>query len=120
MSRNTAPKLLAAMIALIIDSTIPADADPLDDLIKFRTGWHGESCTRHENSAVCTLGKSTGNRAIYLKAPDIYGKFEVGTPEAARSMCEKVDKAGLKLFVASFVPYEGEVILNCVLHKAAP
>ena len=110
--------LLAPMLSLSL--TIPACADPLGELIKFPTTWHGESCTRHEKPAVCTLGKSTGNRAIYLKAPDIYGKFEVGTPEAARSMCEKVDKAGLKLFVASFVPYEGEVILNCVLHKAPP
>jgi hypothetical protein len=49
--------LLAPMLSLALLAT-QARADPLGDLIKFRTGWHGESCARHENSAVCTLGKS--------------------------------------------------------------
>jgi hypothetical protein len=112
-------KLLLATLAAatLLGSVPPAYSDALGNLIQFRTVEHGETCSRHETFGICTLGKSTEFRAVYLAAPDIYSK--VGTSAAAQSLCAKLKKDGFESFTANFVKYEGEVILNCVLRKAA-
>jgi hypothetical protein len=111
----------ATLIALALPAG-PARADALGDLIQFRTVEHGETCTRHENFGICTLGKSTEFRAVYLTALGIYGRVvppfgKIGTPAAAERLCAQL-KDG-ELFTANFVEYKGEVLLNCVLRKTA-
>jgi hypothetical protein len=116
--------LLATAILIAALPVGPVRADALGNLIQFRTVEHGETCSRHETFGICTLGKSTEFRAVYLAAPDIYGKVvppfgKIGTPAAAESLCVQLKKDGFELFTANFVKYEGQVILNCVLRKAA-
>ena len=64
-------KLLLATLAAatVLGSVLPAHADALGNLIQFRTVEHGETCSRHETFGICTLGKSTEFRAVYLAAP---------------------------------------------------
>jgi hypothetical protein len=93
-----------------------AHADPLGELIQFRTAKAGETCTRHSATmGVCTIGKAMSDAskltAIFYTDP-IFKKYGAG-PETAKFYCDMAaKKLEQEIYAANFFTYQGERMLN--------
>ena len=107
--------ILTAAALMAILAAAPASADALGEFIQVRTANFGENCTRYKEHAVCLIGNDSGYTSTYAVDETEYARKRPSAPSP--KLCTKFQPPGLKLFAATFVKYEGEVLLRCTHYR---